>query len=551
MRVPLFRGATSRGGALLDVLVLGASALLLAFFLGSVIFGAYLNFSPVPFGDAWRGMVGFYLDSQQNPIAWWAQHNEHRIFFSKLLFWLNMRYFSGHGAALIAINVVLLLLTWWMLVAYAKKLVGFSSRREKAMVAATLGMLCFAWMQSQNIISNFQSMFILAFLLPLLSFYCLGRALEDPLHALRWRVFSLIFAVATAHCMINGLFVLPLLALQSWFSERSPRWFIIALACAALSLAVFWVDYQSPITGTLGMAEFKKKPLSVISFALAYLGGPCYIIFQKIEAAIIAGGLVVALTVYLLLSHSAYKAKPYAFALLAYIGYVFITAGITAVGRIMFPLTFAASSRYLTPTLIMWGALLILLLSRSRKIAVWPGIALVVTAAALVPYQLSVLKVDTSLYTPQAKAVAALAFRLEVNDPDAKRKMTFFYDANVENIIKRARANKVSIFSERYAYPANQIGRPLQQAGGERCTGWINFELILDQNRPIYRVGGMLAKGTPQAFRYVLFADAQGLVTGVAIPGRDVPSLAGPVGPLNFDGYYFGAPKSGEMRCIR
>jgi hypothetical protein len=545
--------AANAFGALSKNVLLVVAVLLAAFFLGSIIFGAYLNYSPVPMTDTWTGMVDFYVRSKEDPLVWWEQHNEHRIFFSKLLFWLDMRYFAGSGLLLIPVNIILLSSVWWALAAFANRLVEFSSFRERTVFFGVLGLLCLSWMQNQNIIFSFQSMFILVFLFPLLSFYFFARAVEARSHVLLWFSLSLFFGAASAHCMANGVFALPMLAWLSWYSKGSRRLSLIVLACAVASLAVFLVGYKKTLGGAQGIAILQAEPLHVIGFVLAYLGGPFYVIFHKIEAAMIAGGAAVALAVYFFLRRSVYQSQPYALALLAYVGYVFATAGMTALGRTLFGYSFAMSSRYQTPTLIMWAALLILLLSRCRRVAPWPGVALVVIAALLLPVQMRALRLSTDsiLQTPQIRAVAGLALQLGIHDVGAKNVLVLFYNEHDEAVFQRARQNKAALFSERYAYPANQIGTPLQEAGGEPCSGQITFHRLVDDGRAAYKVGGTLAPGSAETFRYILFGDAQGVVKGVAIPGRDKDGEAGAAAALNFDGYVFAQPDSAGMRCIR
>lgn len=80
------------------------------FFAGSTIAGAVRWFSPVPYWDMWDGYVAFFLDvSKGDWSQFFAQANEHRIVFSKNLFWLDMRYFGGQSRLLIASNVALLI----------------------------------------------------------------------------------------------------------------------------------------------------------------------------------------------------------------------------------------------------------------------------------------------------------------------------------------------------------------------------------------------------------------------------------------------------------
>jgi hypothetical protein len=546
MRTSTASAATSLVGPLLKNTMPVIAVLLMAFFVGSVLFGAWLNFSPVPTEDSWRGMVDFYLESRENPLAWWAQHNDHRIFFAKLLFWLDMHFLDGSGKLLIPANIILLLSTWGVMCAFANRLIDFPSRREQILVWAVLGMLCLAWMQNTNIISSFQSEFILAFLLPLLSFYCFARALQSQPAALRWLVASVLFAVASAYCLINGLFALPMLALLSGFAERSPRRVIILLLCAAASLAVFLIDYQPTMANPLGLAKLRTDPSFVLTYALAYLGGPWHAVFGRIDVAIGFGAVAVVLTAYLFFSRAGYRNKPFALALIAYIVYVFGAAGMTAVGRSLFALELATTSRYLTPTLFMWAAMLILLLARSPGSARWSTLALVMVAALLVPTQMGAFRLEPSNFkiSPHTKAVAALSLQIDIDDLNAKSALLLFYSEHAEELFQRARNHRVSIFSERYAFPANQIGKRLQEVSGEYCSGQITISKLVDERRAAYGISGSLAPGSAKGFRYVLFGDADGLVKGVAI-ARGAPE------PLGFDGYVFAQPDFTEMRCVR
>jgi hypothetical protein len=522
------------------------------FFLGSTILGAYRNFSPVPVVDSWLSMVDFYVRSSDDLSVWWAQHNEHRIFFSKLLFWLDMRYFDGSGQLLVPMNILLLLSIWALLCAYVNRLLADSPARERLVVRAILAMPCLSWLQTQNIVSSFQSMFILVFLVPLLAFYCYARALEAPAHASRWRFLSLALGLASIQCMANGIFVLPMLAAMSWFAERSPRRFFIVLFWAAVAVFLFLAGYKSSFAGSLGVAILLGQPWKIAEFVFAYLGNPLYTLFPREGLAIIGGGIVAALAIYMFLTRSVYRSQPYVLALFAYIGYVFASAGMTATGRILFGASFSASSRYLTPALTVWAVLLILLLARSRRVGQWSAVALAAAAVLLLSVQARAFKINTSnMGSPHNKAVSALSLQLDIHDVEAKKSLVRFHNEEFEAIFQRARRAHVSIFSERYAYPANQFGRPLTEVGGEPCAGAITFQMLADEARSAYRIGGDLKGRNRKRFRYVLFGDAQGIVTGVAFARRDVDGPTGPAGRAYFDGYFIGTPDVGAMRCIR
>jgi hypothetical protein len=179
-------------------------------------------------------------------------------------------------------------------------------------------------------------------------------------------------------------------------------------------------------------------------------------------------------------------------------------------------------------------------------------VALAAVAALLLPAQLRALKIDVSnMGSPHIKALSALSLQLDINDVNAKRNLALFYTEEIEDIFQRARSARVSIFAERYAYPANQLGRPLVEVGGESCAGAITFQELVDPVRSAYRIGGNLKGKNRKQFRYVLFSDAQGVVQGVALARRDIDGPTGPAGRAYFDGYFIGSPDSSALRCIR
>jgi hypothetical protein len=321
---------------------------------------------------------------------------------------------------------------------------------------------------------------------------------------------------------------------------------------AAVAIFLFLAGYKRSPAGFMGTAILLGYPWQVVQFALSYIGNPLSILALRNEVSMVGGGIAVALTIYMFLTRSVYRSQPYALALFAYLGFVFASAGLTSAGRALFGMSFAGISRYQTPALTVWAVLLILLLARSRRVALWSAVALAAVAALLLSPQLRAFKIDTSNGgSPHNKMVSALSLQLDLHDLKAKKHLALFYDEGFEAIFQRARRAHVSIFSERYAYPANQFGRPLAEIGGEPCTGAITFQELADEARSAYRIGGDLKGRDRKRFRYVLFDDAQGMVTGVAFARRDVDGPTGPAGRAYFDGYFIGTPDVGAMRCIR
>lgn len=76
--------------------------------LTTTVYAVWTHFSPVPYADQWDGTIGFYLRALQNPWqAFFELHNEHRLIFSRLFFYADIRYFGGRNVLLLVANVVL------------------------------------------------------------------------------------------------------------------------------------------------------------------------------------------------------------------------------------------------------------------------------------------------------------------------------------------------------------------------------------------------------------------------------------------------------------
>ena len=84
-----------------------------AFALGVLTFATtalavWQHFSPLPIGDSWDGTIGFYMRAMQHTWqAFFEQHNEHRLAFSRLIFFADVRYFGGRNVLSLVANLIL------------------------------------------------------------------------------------------------------------------------------------------------------------------------------------------------------------------------------------------------------------------------------------------------------------------------------------------------------------------------------------------------------------------------------------------------------------
>jgi len=519
------------------------------FFITATVYGAWLNYSPVPFSDSWEGIVAFYLRSLQDSSVWWHQHYDHRIFFSKILFWLDMRYFGGHSLLLIPLSLLLMLTIGWTFYRFAVHLLVSRGTEVRVLVLACLTMLSLSWIQRQNITWEFQSQFYLVYLLPLLSFFALARSTVNG--SMGWALASITLGVCAAFSMANGIFALPILAVLSGIVYRS--WWRAALVglVALLCIWLFFHGYQETPGRKYGPGLLLTHPFKVIGYALAYLGNPFYWIFGRIEVAIAAGAGAVLLSLYLL-ACAPLRRSPFALALLAYVLFIFCTAGATAFGRSLFDIQLAASSRYTTPALSLWSALLLLSLARWQvRLSLEPAARLlfVLLVVLLSAQQLRALYFDDPdpmSLNPHSKALLALGLQMDINDPQIPARMFPFASPDeMRGYFAMAREAKVSIFSPDSMFPANTIGQSVEDIGAVPCEIASLSGRIVDAPKQASLVQGQLGSTDGKRFHQVFFVDEQQRVTGVALLGRStLNSYSRSAGRKQFDGYVLGAAQA-------
>lgn len=523
------------------------------FFVAATIYGAWLNYSPVPFSDSWEGIVSFYLRSLEDSAAWWHQHYDHRIFFSKILFWLDMRYFGGHSLLLIPLNVVLMLAIAWTFYRYAGRLIGAYGAEVRLLVLACLTMTSLSWMQRQNITWEFQSQFYLVYLFPLLSFFALARSTEG--RSKLWELASIVLGACAAFSMANGTFALPILALLTGILHHSWRRSVLVGLVALVCIWLFLHGYEETPGRKFGPGLLLDHPFKVAGYALAYLGNPFYWIFGRIEVAIAAGFGAVLLSLYLIAS-PALRRSPFAMALLAYVLFIFCTAGVTAFGRSLFNIELAASSRYTTPALSMWSALLILVLARSQLAGgLVPAARMVflLVMALLTGQQLRALYFDDPnpmFLTPHGKALMALGLQMGVDDPQIPTRIFPFASVDeMRGYFAAARQARVGIFNADSAFPANAIGQPVQGLGAVPCQIESQELRLVDPAHQASLVQGKLGSTDGRHFQQVFFVDEQQRVTGIALLGRSVlNTYSRAAGRKLFDGYVLGFPQA-QVYC--
>ncbi len=521
-----------------------------------VPYGAWINFSPIPFWDMWDGHVEFYIKLTHGGWSdWWVPHNEHRIVMSRILFWMDHRFFSGSVAFLIVCNVVLMVLAYWL---FGKIIRRALPEDDGLRLLSLFGVfiLTFSWAQQENITWGFQSQFFLAQIVPLASFFLLYLSQSTRYTSRHSRflfALSLFLGIASLGTMANGVMTLPFLFLLSLlYKEDRLRVMLILLASVVGVIAYF--HGLSRVTGhSSSIDTIFHHPIGLAQYILIYLGAPFAYLFgeSRIFAAQAFGGFfVLVYTGFLVDSFRHGFSDKLQLFLLAFIGYIIATAFVTGSGRYHFGLEQAFAGRYATPALMGWSAMLITAVVnyRSRLQKHFYLLGFVGLPFLLVPYQMTARHVDEGRIFEQS--VAALAIELGVKDEEQMKHT--YPDVEIVDILQTAVEENVSIFGNPLIRDKRElIGKKIPSGSGTSCIGSLDSVFSVGDG---YRVEGwILEPNLMRAPESVTLLDEGGVVIGVALVGQSRPDVEKQIGTgahPGFKGYLTSEPSGMQVTFL-
>lgn len=331
--------------------------------ISSTGYGVYRSYSPIPFWDHW-GMVQAYKNVTTGNLSLdmlFAQHNEHRIVFSKLLMFADFAFADGSNWINFTAIFVIQGLHALLLGSIISALVGFSGWQRWALFGFVFGIM-FSAVQMQNLSQPFQSCFVGVFLFSTTAFWLLSAASEHcrkdfSSSCVLLFILALVVGFICTFTLANGILVWPLLLLIAW-TGRAPYSLFVILLVAGTALSIFYFqDYNSPSHHTDPL-ETLKNPGTLFTYVIYYLSIP----FQGLGSDIAFSLGVIGLMAAGILGIKAFF-LPHTFrnktesVLIALNLFIVLTAAITGLGRLHFGLNQALASRYATPSLIFWIAL--------------------------------------------------------------------------------------------------------------------------------------------------------------------------------------------------
>ncbi len=474
--------------------------------------GIYKSYTGVPFWDSWS-ILSMQEDFEKgNFSVLFKQHNEHRIFLSRLLFSADLYWFGGKFIFLLTLNFFLPLLslvTFWK---FIDSNGDESSKNLRIVVKSITLALLFSWIQWENFVWEFESQFFLAQILPLICFFFLYKSTENQEKSKLFFFHSCLFGVLSLGTMANGALALPfatILAVTLGLSWR--RTLVLFLLSIAGCYAYFYNFHSLPHHGSLTKTLI-TDPIGLIHYALSYLGSPIsYLVSPENRATSFIiptfGFVMVATSLFFVINilRNWKNRSKLELSLLFFVFYVEILSVITGGGRLLFGIEQSLSSRYSTPVLMAWICIVILLFKHFETY-LKKHILKLALASSLTLFGLLFSNQKSAIKTPYninfSRMMAAVALEMGVKD----EKQTFAVYPNnwVSDSAPSWREKDLTIFNHPLIKDVNKIiGTKLdEELPQENCLGHTDEILKIEGDSNYFAVTGWIynssAKEAPQ-----------------------------------------------------
>lgn len=313
-----------------------------------------------PYMDEWSFLRDLLLANEQNRLLphLLSQFNESRPALSRLLFLALIKLSGGDFRAPMLASWLTACLTAWNLWRLARPNTG-DVLHLAAMAFAHL--IIFSPIQYETWLWGNQ----VIVLLPMLWLTSALRILQSPLAPWVSLSAALTLGAAAMYTFSGGVFVLPAIAAALVFVW--PHWNTHKIAATVCWLLVFALcagfyfrGYASPPHHP-GLSVALQSPLNTVRYFVAFLGSVhCN---GEPFVAVLAGLALLATFAFLLIRHRP-ENRPGQIV----VGFILVSAAVTAMGRVGFGLEQALSIRYLSVSLYLTVGIVILALHSAPRI---------------------------------------------------------------------------------------------------------------------------------------------------------------------------------------
>ncbi|TWB24631.1 hypothetical protein FBZ89_101257 [Nitrospirillum amazonense] len=470
-----------------------------------------------------------------------SQHNEHRIFFPRLIFFLDYLLANCTNAVNLTVNILIPAGTLAAILVLGRKI-----ERSRAVFLGLSGVaavLLFSLSQRENFLWGFQVQFFGAVSAPTAAFLVFSGFVE---RARRGRAslgllgLACFLALVATYTLSNGILAAFLLVPMAVIL-RAGRMAVLTVALWAVGVAFSYFLNFHPVPGHSPYVYSLTHPIEYLGYVSGYLGnlmtclGAVEPARSRWSILLGAAGLVLTLAA-LARTLRNWEEAPARIALLAIILFVLGTAMLTALGRITFGLEQAYSGRYLTPVSVFWVGH-IFYWAPLRRLRDPLGVGMALAGMALVAL-LAWCGVQGELRgwqeaIPQALNNAKVrdAFISEVRDEPSYR-LAYPEDDYLLSQLSFVRDHHLSSFADPDNRLLGQAPTWLAAAPADQCLGAIDIMQVLSSDRgdqvSLTVTGWAWNVTRREAVPRVLFTDAANRIVGYAgggWPRPDVPTV--------------------------
>ena len=466
----------------------------------------------------WDGYIGFYNKIISHDLsAWYVQHNEHRLIFSRLLFWIDLSFFSGNNIFLLVIDLLIHLATLLLFIFLFLK---DNHKNSTNLIFITLIFSCgFSWIQWENFTWAFQSQFFGVYCFAFFSFYFLYE--HKTKNNLLFFIGSLFFAALSVISMANGIIVFPILMLLGVALKIDYRKITIIIIFGLLCAYFYFSNYTALGPGKFS-DEIFHRPLQMLLYIAKFLGAPAGRGVAAIFGFLIMAFSCAGLFVYFKKNTAQVNYPILYFSFLLFIGGSALGA---AGNRLVYGLDQAFSSRYTTPAIYAWIAIFLLWthLASNRKALISIITIFSILTLSLVGHQRHTWD-DTSQREFNRK-LAVLAAKMNVHE-DAITSVVYPDVDTLISQVQLASQNNISIFQSDWLKFITESPNFFESSKKEitRCNGEIETYNKLSKSQAIMLTGWSVAQNGDAPKSLAIINQANQIV-GYAVSGEKRPSI--------------------------
>jgi hypothetical protein len=545
--------------------------------MGSFIFISTLvaitcSYSGMLFSDEWGG------DPTASVVLHnlFAQHNEHRIFIPRLFFLIDKYLFAGSNLFTLTANIAVQLCTAIILIGIAYREESAAPIRTAWAIGLILGLL-FSGYQYENLFWGFQISVFLVSTFAIAAFWVLA------FRGVTWigLLLAALLGTAATFSLANGilvLLILPLLAIALRLSWAH----VMILATAFVVVLVIYLRGYHALANHNDPIQALRHLDQVVIFALTYLGAPITAnvnsVFELLDLNQVFGDLglrlydasvVIGLTGCVVTAWYGYQMMrrprefgPAHFTLLAMMAFVVGTAFVTALGRLDFSTQQAEASKYGTPVLMFWVAVLLMIWKARSLTWNWLGTRMPIFASLVL---LTFVAGQSSLSATarewrDRELWVKTALLAGANDLDAFKPPIYFFPEQIADIGRALREERLSPFNESWAmWRGTSLKAHAAITGPERCIGWLDTVEPIDLGAQASKTAAWRVLGWAwdiehhSAIEKIVLVNNAGQVAGYALSRLSRPDVVAHEARVvdSFTGWagHVVTARSGEIRA--